>query len=282
MSISKRDKKSISTELFKREKRCNNKVIYEYKRPSTNPYDKYDDVELFKQDNPFDTDNNCKVLVDVGKTKADKHSRYYKDIYTKARCRTANGIWNKKTVNRNNTYDLGNCWVNKDDAECGELLKDNNFLREGDTFTKEEIKKAQSACVANDKCDLTRIGKNKIDCVVKSKFPIKNSKSKSYSEKVSSSDKSISGNIDFNNMESSLYDLYNSKYAPNTLKLIGSGNRCIEGYSEEAETIHDDIIDDMIIQEDQEEKPIIAKLEVARTITSMRKYIECIEINFKA
>jgi len=268
-------KKLISKELAKREKRCNNKIIYEYKRPDIDPYDKYDNLDLFKQENPFDTEKSCKVLIDNGKIKTDKNSQYFKDIYTKARCRTAKGVWNKKTVNRNNTYDMGNCWVDRDDAECGELLQNSKFLRD-ENLSRDEIKKAQKTCNSNDKCDLKRIGTNKIDCVVKSKF------AREFSESVTSnqpsrtsSRKSISGKIDFNNMENSLYDLYNSKDAPETLKLIGTGNRCVEGYTEEAEEIHDDIRDEFIIENPnkEEEKPIIAKLEATRTLTSMRKYM---------
>ena len=268
-------KKLISKELAKREKRCNNKIIYEYKRPDVDPYDKYDNLDLFKQENPFDTEKSCKVLIDNGKIKTDKNSQYFKDIYTKARCRTAKGVWNKKTVNRNNTYDMGNCWVDRDDAECGELLQNSKFLRD-ENLSRDEIKKAQKTCNSNDKCDLKRIGTNKIDCVVKSKF------AREFSESVTSnqpsrtsSRKSISGKIDFNNMENSLYDLYNSKDAPETLKLIGTGNRCVEGYTEEAEEIHDDIRDEFIIENPnkEEEKPIIAKLEATRTLTSMRKYM---------
>jgi len=267
-------KKLISKELAKREKRCNNKVIYEYKRPPIDPYENYDNLDLFKKDYPFDTDKSCKVYVEDGKIKADKYSRYYKDVYTKARCRTAKGVWNKNTVNRNNTYDMGNCWVNKDDAECGELLKDNNFLRQGETISREEIKKAQKICNSNSKCDLTRIGSDKIDCVVKSKFTKEEEhKTESSSKKTSSSKKPISGRIDFNNMENSLYDLYNSADAPETLKLIGKGNRCVDGYVEELEDIHDDKIDDMIIDDNKEEKPVIAQLEVSRSISSMRKYM---------
>ena len=265
-------KKLISKELAKREKRCNSKIVYEYKRPSGNPYEKYDNLDLFKSDNPFDTDKSCKVFVDDGKIKTDKHSHYFKDIYTKARCRSAKGVWNKKTVNRNNTYDMGNCWVDKDDAECGELLEDSKFLRD-ENISRDEIKKAQKTCNSNDKCDLKRIGSNKIDCVVKSKFVKESSENSSSSKKSSSSRKSISGRIDFKNMESSLYDLYNSKDAPETLKLIGTGNRCVEGYTEEAEEILDDTIDELLIQDLDEDKPIIANLEPIRNITSMRKYI---------
>jgi len=269
-------KKLISKELAKREKRCNNKIIYEYKRPTADPYEKYDNLDLFKQDNPFDTEKSCKVLINDRKIKTDKNSQYYKDIYTKARCRTAKGVWNKKTVNRNNTYDMGNCWVDNDDAECGELLEDSKFLRDGE-ISRDEIKKAQKTCNSNDKCDLKRISSNKIDCVAKSKFNKEEieSNDNNESKKSSSSRKSISGRINFKNMESSLYDLYNSKDAPETLKLIGTGNRCVEGYTEEAEEIHDDIRDELIIENPNkdEEKPVIAQLEPIRNITSMRKYM---------
>ena len=39
--------------------------------------------------------------------------------------------------------------------------------------------------------------------------------------------------IDLNNLEKSLYDFYNSKDAPETLELIGKGNRCVPNMNDE-------------------------------------------------
>ena len=89
--------KDISKELSKREKSCNRKVVYEYDRPNLNPYETYGDLQDFVSKEPFDIDRSCKVLTDDEKPKPDKYNRYYKNVYTKARCFNAEGKWDKKT-----------------------------------------------------------------------------------------------------------------------------------------------------------------------------------------
>lgn len=222
--------KKISDLLEEREKKCNDITIYEYERPKTDPYE-YDDIEKFKQDNPFNEKKNCKVLIPDDEVVSDKYNRYYKDIYTPARCKSINGFWVGSTVNRNNNYDKGNCWKEEEDAECGGLLENYKLIRKRDyqngNVTRNEIKTARSKCEINPKCYFKRISEFKRDCVSKKRVNFNDDK-KSSIKKSSSSNKFNLINID--NIEKSLEDFYNSKYAPKTVELIGKGNRCVEDY----------------------------------------------------
>ncbi len=270
----------ISKELAKREKKCNKKVVFEYQRPKTDPYESYNNLEEFMANNPFDTDSSCKI-VDDNNIRADKYNRYYKNIYTKARCNNAKGNWNKKTVNRNNTYDMGNCWVNEDDAECGELLNDDRLLRKSEhingNISRNDIKSAKESCEVNPKCHLKRIRKHLIDCVSKDKveeYKIKSLTKNSSENSIKSKSSSIEQEeIDFANIEKSLYDLYNSPNAPETLQLIGKGNRCVEGYIEEEEEV-DELDKHMMVKIDEKEKPPLAKLEISKSVMSMNNFLK--------
>jgi len=280
--------KEISKELSNREKVCNKKVVYEYKRPKTNPYETYEDIDDFVTKEPFNIDSSCKI-VDDDKSKPDKYNRFYRNVYTKARCHNAKGEWDKKTINRNNTYDMGNCWVDDNDRRCGALLSDFKLLRENDhksgKITKQDIKKSQKLCETVDSCHLQRVGENSIDCVSKTKIPEKSKSFKSFKSSSSnnssysrSSSESGIYDIDFNNIEKSLYDLYNSANAPNTLKLIGKGNRCIntndEEEDEEQEEVKMDELDQyMLVKINEKEKPPLANLELDKNIMSIKNYL---------
>jgi len=271
--------KDISKELSKREKSCNRKVVYEYDRPNLNPYETYDDLQDFVSKEPFDIDRSCKVLTDDEKPKPDKYNRYYKNVYTKARCFSAQGKWDKKTINRNNNYDMGNCWVDENDRKCGALLSDFKLLREKDfkngNITKQDIKESQKLCQTDNDCHLKRLGKYSIDCVSKDKIEEKiksEKKSSSTNSNYESYSSSDNFEIDFNNIEKSLYDLYNSKKAPKTLKLIGKGNRCTNE-TEEEEVQLDELDQAMIVKINEDEKPPLAKLEIDKNIISMKNYL---------
>ena len=122
---------SIKKELLEREKKCNNKVVFEYDRPVINPYE-YKDVKTFISENPFDENQSCKIVLPNEEYETDKYNRYYKDIYTNTRCKTANGFWVGSTVNRNNNYEKGNCWKEEEDAQCGALLHNYKLIRKKD------------------------------------------------------------------------------------------------------------------------------------------------------
>ena len=271
----------ISKELSKREKSCNRKVVYEYKRPKLNPYENYEDINDFVINEPFDPDSNCNILSNDNYT-PDKHNRYYKNIYTKARCYNAKGKWDKTTINRNNTYDKGNCWVDENDKKCGALLNDFKLLRENDhksgLITKKDIKESQKLCQTDISCHLQRVGQYSIDCVSKDRIPEKNKTKLSAKSITTSSSSNNEYEIDFKNIEKSLYDLYNSNKAPETLKLIGKGNRCVvsneDEEDEENEEVQMDELDKyMIVNITEDEKPPLAKLEVGKNIMSIKNYL---------
>uniref|UniRef100_A0A6C0EPU8 Helicase ATP-binding domain-containing protein n=1 Tax=viral metagenome TaxID=1070528 RepID=A0A6C0EPU8_9ZZZZ len=220
--------KGIQQELINREKTCNDISVYEYERPNKNPYE-YEDVDKFKKDNNFDESKNCKLLIPDVSYKKDKYGRYYKDVYTPKRCDKADGFWVGQTINRHNTFDKGNCWVDKVDAECGMLLKSNKFLREKNykngSITKKNIKDAKKICEVNPECSFKQINEFTRDCISKEKLMEVHKDDEKYKKK-SSKFFSPNAGIDINNLEKSLYDFYNSKEAPETLELIGKGNRC--------------------------------------------------------
>ncbi len=236
----KRNYKKISDELENREKECNDIAIYEYNRPEKNPYE-YEDLDSFKKENPFDTKKNCKLLLtdSADEITRDKYNRYYKNVYTPTRCRKVNGFWVGSTVNRNNNYDNGNCWIDKEDAECGDLLNDYKLLRKKDyeenNVSREDIKKARNKCQINPKCYFKRISEFKRDCVSKNRINLnKSSKKNSSSIKKSNSNEKIL--LDMDNIEKSLQEFYSGKNAPETSELIGKGNRCVENYIESSIT----------------------------------------------
>ena len=253
----------ISDELEYREKKCNAKVVYEYVRPDKNPYE-YKNIKLFKEENPFDDENDCSIVIPNDNIKTDKYNRYYKDIYTNARCNKSNGFWVGSTINRNNSKDNGNCWIDKDDAECGDLLDNYKLIRKDEymngNISREEIKTARNNCEINPKCYFKRLSEFKRDCVSRKRITVPSKsiskKSKSKSSKKSSSKSLNLFNLDFSNIENSLNEFYSSKYKPTTVDLIGKGNRCVENYeysktpsnksSKLIEDINDDIIDESI------------------------------------
>ena len=241
--MSSSTRKNISDELEYREKECNAKVVYEYTRPDKNPYE-YNDIKSFNQENPFDDEKDCSILIPNNSIKTDKYNRYYKDIYTNARCNKTNGFWVGSTINRNNSQDKGNCWIDKEDAECGDLLDNYKLIRkdeyENGNVSRDEIKNARRKCEVNPKCYFKRVSEFKRDCVARKRITIhsksisKKSSNKSLSKNSSkSSSKSSSSNkfnLDFSNIEKSLNEFYSSQYKPETVDLIGKGNRCVENY----------------------------------------------------
>ena len=226
--------KKISDELEEREKSCNDINIYEYERPVKNPYD-YEDYDSFKNENPFDIKKNCKVLIadNTDDIKTDKYNRYYKDIYTPARCKTANGFWVGSTVNRNNNYEKGNCWKDDEDAECGGLLNNYKLIRKKDYqngyVSRNEIKKARNICQVNPKCYFKRISEFKRDCVARKKITFNKTNSNKKTS-IKTTTKNSNFYIDINNIEKSLEEFYSGKNKPETSDLIGKGNRCVDNY----------------------------------------------------
>jgi hypothetical protein len=244
MNLSKnKGYKGIQDELSKREKTCNDISVYEYERPNKNPYD-YEDVEKFKQENSFDESTNCKLLIPDVEYDKDKYKRYYKDVYTRKRCEKSNGFWVGDTINRHNTFDKGNCWVDETEAECGKLLESNKFLREKNykngSITKKHIKNAKKTCEVNPKCSFKQINEFTRDCISKEKLMDVHKDDEKYKQS-SSKYFSPDSEIDINNLEQSLYDFYNGKNAPETLELIGKGNRCVPN-GENDETSYTDNI----------------------------------------
>jgi hypothetical protein len=253
----------IRSELNEREQQCNDKVVYEYTRPKTDPYS-YKNVDEFKTSNPYSTEKSCKILITDQEYEQDKYKRYYKDVYTKNKCKIAKGFWVGDTINRNNTYDKGNCWVNDDDAECGKLLNSNKLLRNSNS-TKQQLKDAKNKCEINPKCSFKQINKNSRDCIAKRHIPDKpiNIKIASISP--------TKPQIDINNLEKSLYDFYNNKDAPKTLELIGKGNRCVENTDDESESQYRDF--ELALIDNIEKDIPIEELSIANLSTYREDYI---------
>jgi hypothetical protein len=227
--MSKSDKdwyKKIRNEIMNRNEVCNKldeyDKVYEYDRHNINPYDIHD-LKEFKKKYPFDKTKNCKLLIRNPVQKTDKYKRYYKDVFTEDKCDSVNGFWNPKAFNRNNGYDLGNCWVEGNDNKCGSRLINKHLLRNDDYingFNKtEDLKTAKKMCEGSEICRLKQTGEYVRDCVLKSKV----------GSKLAKEQQALQGfTFDINNLEKSLYDYFNNNpIPPETLELIGEGNRCI-------------------------------------------------------
>ena len=240
----------IKKELNVRETKCNDKIVYEYKRPK-NPY-KYSRFNDFATENPFDTDNNCSVIIPNTIYDTDRNNRYYKNIHTTKRCKNAKGFWDNKLINRENLVDDGNCWVDDNDYTCANLLTNQKLLNSKMKDDDPEVIKAANICNRNDKCNLGRINENSIDCVLKDKVNTKET------------DK-IYNYLDFSNIEESLFNYYSSLNAPKTQKLIGTGDRCNSDKNIQEK------IDEKINEEKQLEK-VIKDEEILMAKDLLKKY----------
>ena len=113
------------------------------------------------------------------------------------------------------------------------LLESNKFLREKNykngNITKKHIKNAKKICEVNPQCSFKQINEFTRDCISKEKLMDVHKDDVKYKKK-SSEFFSPNDEIDINNLEKSLYDFYNGKNAPETLELIGKGNRCNPDY----------------------------------------------------
>jgi len=212
----------IEDEILNRNKECNSidkQKVYEYDRHNINPY-KLKDVDNFKRKYTFDKNKNCKLVIDNIKQLTDQHNRYYKNVYTQDRCNTTNGFWVNSSVNRNTGYDTGNCWVDGNEAKCGNLIKNNRLLRKADfkrgKITSNDIATAKKECESNDRCSFFK-NKYTFDCMTKRK--------QNEQMQVKLMDDDIASKKA--GLEDMLYKLYNGKKKPPTLELIGRGNRCI-------------------------------------------------------
>lgn len=205
-------KDDIKKELKERELKCNHKVVYEYKRPKK-AYD-YSNLKEFSKENSFDTEKNCSVIIPDTTYDTDRNNRYYKNVYTSNRCRNVKGIWDEKTINRENLIDDGNCWVDNYDETCANLLNDNKFLNTDFKDNNPEVLHAANICSRNNKCVLGRINDTTLDCVSKNKTII-------------NSEEQLFEFFDFSKIEDSLFNFYNNNLnPPKTQKLIGTGDRC--------------------------------------------------------
>jgi len=255
--------KKIRKEIDDRNEICNNidldEKIYEYDRHDINPYD-LKDVEEFKEKYPFDKTKNCRLLIPNPVQKTDKYKRYYKNVFTEDKCNSVNGFWNSRIFNRNNGYDLGNCWVEGNDNKCGVLLKNKHLLRKQDYIDNvnktADLKEAKDLCEQNDKCKFKQTGEFARDCVLKTKIHIKENAEKEVKKEFT---------FDINNLEKSLFEYFNNNpVPPETLQLIGEGNRCI---AQDDNIMNDD---DEIIEFDREytdeELKILHIQEVLKTL----------------
>jgi len=254
----------IKKELKQRETKCNNKVIYEYKRPK-NPY-KYSKVDEFEKENPFDIDNNCKVIVPNSIYDTDRNNRYYKSVHTNKRCSNANGTWDENSKNRENLMDDGNCWVDDDDFVCANQLNNEKLLNSNMKDDDPEVIKAATFCNRNDKCNLGRINDNTIDCVSKRKVNIKEGEK-------------IYNYLDFSNIEESLFNYYSSINAPKTQKLIGTGDRCNNNDKDIQEKINEEINEEKKLEKIiKDEEILIAKDLLKKYSNAYMKHLQYIII----
>lgn len=221
----------IREELKKRDKACQSHfgLYNEYVRSTvTDPYT-FPSVEAFKRAYPFKVNNDyCKLMGPSGR-KADPSMRYYEKARHKVQCDRIGGIWSDSAVNRNNKYDHGVCWTNKEDAYCGIKHENPRLLRPKDVKSSAnigiEIAAAENKCNLDPRCTFKKTGKYSYDCFSK------RSASKVEEVKVDKPPKDMPKDItdEKSNIEKYLYNWYVNKSpgpSPDTAELFGKGNRC--------------------------------------------------------
>ena len=203
-----------------------NKAVFD-----KNPYEAYQDVEALKKE-----EKTCKFISTAPRQK-DPQNRYYTKIQHPRECEMVKGVWDDKTINRGNKYDIGTCWASTQDKTCGQQLQDLTLLRPGVAKydPNHAIKVVQEAARCNEtpSCNWEQQTAYTYDCVVAQK------------------QNNEQGPVDvppedmpLEHFEKFLEDWYiNKKYktAPETSKLEGRGDRC-NGIDEEEEVLKNDIL----------------------------------------
>lgn len=209
---------SILNELNNRKRKCQLKfgLPNEYVYPKIDPYF-YPDVETFTRAHPFKENNkNCKFINTSISSKTDENGRYYENVRHKLQCIKNNGKWEPNAINRNNKYDRGVCWTNKEDAYCGTNHQYPSSMRPKDIKTgKVNIQKAKEICNLDPRCTHHRTSEFAYDCFAKKVKKIQISQPPLHMP-----DKNLVNYIE------KWYSENKPSLAPETSELFGKGNRC--------------------------------------------------------
>lgn len=211
--------KDIQNEMTKLQNMCktNNSEYNFEKNPFSNK-----DINTFRKLNPRKI-QRCKDQSD----ETDKMNRYYKYIRSNDGCKKHQGVWNEKSISREDKYGKGVCWTTNEDSTCSNYIDDKLIIPYPDNGLSKESKivlqtKNKSKCIQNNSC----LWKNN-DCVSKDNYyEHTNTNTNNPPKKMPKDIVKEDANI-----QTFLYDWYtNKKYGnpPETSELISTENRCID------------------------------------------------------
>ena len=199
-----------------------NKYVY----PVDDPYKTYVDVDDFKtqelkdssEDKYLTATKTCKFISGAS-SKKDKDGRYYTEVQNERECEIVDGIWDEKTLNRKNKYDVGTCWVDESDRVCSSKLESLDVFRPYRLkYKKDAVSKIVSEaerCNKDPVCKWEQQTAYTYDCV---------------RNKDKAEDRQIVMNppedMPLEEFEEFLEKWYGSKKAPEVSELLGRGDRC--------------------------------------------------------
>lgn len=219
----------ISNELHNRKRKCQLKFgpLNEYIYPKqVDPYF-YPSVDTFKRANPFKDNNlNCKFIKKNTNNERDENNRYYEKIHHRSQCIEQRGKWEENAINRDNRYDKGVCWTNKEDAYCGTKYQYTPALRPKEVRKdiNMNINKAKNICNIDPRCTHHKIGEYSYDCFAKKPKIIQ----------ISQPPLDMPTHKIENYIEN-WYTKNKPSLSPETSELFGKGNRCKNEDNEENE-----------------------------------------------
>lgn len=171
--------------------------------------------------------------------RTDKKGRYYKDnIRSKEECSIVDGVWDPKSLNRENKYGTGVCWTNDSEQQCASLTNENLLtpeLRDSLPNLASMRDMNKGTCNLSPTCnwddELT-------DCMAKNKPKTFENHFLANLQPASDPPKNIPFDITTEDakIQNYLYNWYNlslPNIAPKTDQLFGTGNRCVEGKNKE-------------------------------------------------
>ena len=228
------NKKELGKYFRALDKRCKELVgpHTSFQYPVKNPFRTYKDVEAFNNTiEPYKKpDKNYLVKQNVCRfgiykdAAIDESNRFYKGVKTEDYCRKIKGKWSPGSTNRENKYEKGVCWVSDISQTCGDQLSDNAMLRpyhaKYDAHFQKRLSNESNRCTEVPNCSFQQQSAHTFDCV-----PSPNITDKQKGEvMIPPKDMPLR---DFERFLEAWYgEKIKDQPPPQTMKLLGEGDRC--------------------------------------------------------